>query len=751
MHAKNVYPGVSPLPHRRTLILTVLLAAAIVGCAPVQGSNAPLEALPTLIPSPLPENYSLNMAEDIARRYMAAWAAGDYTTMHSLTTFAARDKTPLSDFTELYEAVTADMTLLDLDYTIATLQREQPSVAVLSYNVTFQTRIVGQFTDANRQMRLTIDPVDADWRVAWTPGDIFNEMAVGGALRLERSTPRRANIYDRNGEVLADQNGRMVTINLVRANIPNEAACIGSLANALGETPEAVVETLANNGVDWLAEIGVIEPAVYLEYEDRLVRECAAEFGSFNTRRYPQGTLMPHVVGYVGYPEEAELEALRAAGFNQDAIIGRTGIEQSWDETLRGEPGGRLSIVNGNNVVRIITEYQPRPAQSVWLTIDTRLQAYAQGVITQTYRDYADSWAPRSKGAVVVVLDPNTGAVLAMVSYPTYDANAFLPFPTIGRAAADAVVETVQRNPRTPQLNRVTQGNYTSGSVMKIATTLAVVDSGVYTPETTFVCSGTWSRENGFVRTDWLPGGHGFLSVRTALAQSCNPFYYEAGYQADASDPYLLPTYFNRFGLGAPSGITDLEENPGLIAGPDYVRNNYGLNWSFSRSVNMAIGQDIDITPLQIARMTAIIANGGTLYKPQVVGRAGIIGEAPTYEMQPEALTELNLSDEAIQVVREGMCDVTREQYGTAEYQFRNQRVQQFSPCGKTGTAQSPGEDTLPHAWFTAYAPADNPEVVVTVMVENAGEGSAIAAPIARDILDYYFFEMPDAPPLVMP
>ncbi len=735
---------------RHTLFLTVLLAIAAVGCAPVQGSDAPVDGLPTLIPSPLPESYSLNMAEDVARRYLAAWAAGDYATMHSMITFAARDKTPQEAFAELYDDVAADMTLLDLDYTIAALQREQPSVAVLSYNLAFQTRIVGTFTDENRQMRLTLDPVDADWRVAWTPGDIFNEMAAGGALRLERSTPRRANIYDRNGEVLADQNGRMVTINLVRGNIPNEEACIGSLAQALDETREEVIETLNNNGVDWLAEIGIIEPAVYLEYEDRLIRECRAEFDSFNTRRYPQGTLMPHVLGYVGFPEEAELEALRAAGFNQDAIIGRTGIEKSWDETLRGEPGGRLSIVNGNNVVRIITEYQPRPAQSVWLSIDTRLQAHVQQVITQTYRDYADSWAPRSKGAVAVVLDPNTGAVLAMVSYPTYDANAFLPYPTIGRDAADAVVESVQRNPRTPQLNRVTQGNYTSGSVMKIATTLAVVDSGVYAADQTYSCSGIWSRENGFVRTDWLPSGHGFVSVRTALAQSCNPFYYEAGYQADSSDPYLLPRYFNSFGLGAPSGITDLEENPGLIADPDYVRNNYGLNWSFSRSVNMAIGQDIDITPLQIARMTTIVANGGTLYKPQIVTRAGIIGEDPSYEMQPEVITELGLSEEAIAVVREGMCDVTREQYGTAEYQFRNQRVQQFSPCGKTGTAQSPGEDTLPHAWFTAYAPAENPEVVVTVMVENAGEGSAIAAPIARDILDFYFFEMPEPSPLIL-
>jgi penicillin-binding protein 2 len=157
----------------------------------------------------------------------------------------------------------------------------------------------------------------------------------------------------------------------------------------------------------------------------------------------------------------------------------------------------------------------------------------------------------------------------------------------------------------------------------------------------------------------------------------------------------------------------------------------------------MAIGQDIDITPLQIARMTAIVANPNTMYKPQVVLRAGLIGEDPSYIMQPELLTQLNLSDEAIDVTREGMCDVPNEQYGTAEYQFRNSRLaQRVRVCGKTGTAQSPGEGTLPHAWFTAYAPADDPEIVIAVMLENAGEGSAVAAPIARDIMEYYFFEM---------
>ncbi len=723
----------------RHLPLLFLLLMALAACAPVYSSDE-LTPLPTLAPSPLPDSYDLNGAENVARLYLDAWRAKDYATMYGFLTFAARDKYPLDEFTALYEDVALDMTLQRVHYAALSLNREAPSVAVLNYNITFDTLIVDSFTDANRQLRMIIDPVDRDWRVAWTPGDIFTEMGAGGALRLERTFPRRANIYDRNGTVLADQNGRMVTVSLVRANVPNPDSCYAALAEAQAITTAEVLEDLDRYGETWLAAVARLEPSVYLEYEAALERDCNAAFGTFNTRRYPQGALAPHVVGYVGYPTESEIPALLEVGFNQDNIIGRTGVEASWDETLRGAPGGRLSIVNGQEVVRVIAEAPPTPARSVWLTLDAGLQAHTQQVFADAYRNAADSWGPSSKGAAAIVIDINTGEILAMVSHPTYDANAFAPFPEVGRAAADTIVESVQNNPRTPQLNRVTQGNYTSGSVMKIATTLTAVDSGVYEPDKQYVCIGSWSREPNFVRADWLPSGHGLVTVRTALAQSCNPFYYEAGYFIDQRDPYLLTNYFARFGLGQPTGLTDVAENPGLIADPDYVRTNYGLNWTFSRSVNYAIGQDIDITPLQIGRLSTIVANGGLLYRPQLVLRSGIVGEEPTYTLAPDLMTDLELSDEAIEVVRRGMCDVTQERYGTAEFQFRNTRMASVLPCGKTGTAQAPG-DAEPHAWFTAYAPMERPEIAVAVIVENAGEGSQVAAPIARDILDYYFFE----------
>jgi penicillin-binding protein 2 len=197
-------------------------------------------------------------------------------------------------------------------------------------------------------------------------------------------------------------------------------------------------------------------------------------------------------------------------------------------------------------------------------------------------------------------------------------------------------------------------------------------------------------------------------------------------------------------GLGQPTGFTDLPEAPGLIPNPEWKRTVLGLDWSFSDAVNISIGQgEVSVTPLQVVRMTAALANGGTLYRPQLVQQVGILGETPSYTVSPVPMSEIDIQTDVLNLVRDAMCAVTTSETGTAEYQFQNSELQTTGVCGKTGTAQDGSRaDALSHAWFTAYAPANDPEIAIVVLVENSGEGSAIAAPIARDILEYYFFEM---------
>jgi penicillin-binding protein 2 len=724
--------------NRLVFVCLVLFLFAATGCRPAQTSMAG-EPLPTL--ARLPSEYDLGGAERVARTFLEAWQLDDFATMHTLLTFGSQEAYNLEAFTALYEGAHRTMTLDGLSYQGNTLRRETDAVATFNYSVHFVTRFVGEFDDLNRNMTLMVDERAGDWRVAWTPGDIFAAMAAGGRLRLQRIIPGRANIYDREGQIaLANQNGRVVTVLVIRQEIPDYPNCLNALSAALAQPVEDVQRKLEERPADWLMDMGIIEAQTYLDTHGVLEAVCKAQFEDKPVREYPTGATTANIVGYVGFPDEEDVPAVEAAGFSQDSILGRSGIEASWDETLRGEPGGVLTIVNqSGELLREVARARSAPPQSVWLTIDVDLQSYAMRVLEDAYRDAAETWAGGSKGASIVVMNVNTGEILAMVSYPGFDNNAFTPFPTQGRAAAQTLVQAVQEDPRRPQLNRPTQGRYPLGSVMKTVSAVAIADSGVYPLDQRYTCIGLWNRD--IARVDWLAGGHGTLTIAGALTQSCNPFFYEVGYQLDQRDPNLLPGYMREVGFGDYTGLTDIPEAPGLVADPEWLRTTYGYEWTFSEAVNLSIGQGfVEVTPLQVVRWFAAIANGGTLYRPQLVRQVGILGETPSHTLQPDAMREVNISRAVMDMERSGLCAVTTSPQGTAEFVFRNSPLQALGVCGKTGTAQATGEGVSPHAWFAAYAPRDNPEIAVVVMVENSGEGSGVAAPLTKQVLEYYFF-----------
>ena len=584
---------------------------------------------------------------------------------------------------------------------------------------------------------MVVDDRADDWRVAWTPDDIFPGMASGARLRIELNIPNRANIYDSNGDVLADQNGRIVLINVIRQRIPDYPNCLNALSAALGQPAADVQARLEARPADWLMEVGTIEAQTYIDTHAQLEQFCDARFNDRPVRRYPNGTIAPHILGYVGYPDETSLDTVEAAGFNQASILGRSGIELTWDATLRGQPGGRLTIVSPTGEsLRELARSSPQPGESLWLTLDAEFQAQTQQIVADAYTQAKDAWAPGSAGTSVVVMDVNTGAIRAMVSHPTFDNNAYNVFPSMGRAEGQRLIRAYQSDERHPEVNRPVQGLYPLGSVMKTVSAAAVADSGVYALDERYTCTGIWNRD--ITRYDWN-SGHGTLTLAGSLTQSCNPYYYEVGYQLDQVDPWILPTYARRLGFGGSSGLTDLVEETGFVADPDWMRQVRGEAWTFSESVNMAIGQGfLQVTPLQVVRWFSAIANDGSLPRPHLVEQIGLLGETlrPAYE--PE-LTPIGLRPEVLEVIQRGMCDVTTVDWGTATFVFRNSPLQSIGVCGKTGTAQTGGPGTPSHAWFAAYAPRDNPQVAVVVMVETAGQGSEIAAPIARQVLEAYF------------
>lgn len=718
----------------RWLWCGAILLGLLAACAQDSSESDPtLTPFPTHTPSPTPEYINPFNAEASARAYLHAWEQYDFETMYSLISIASQEVNPFESFRAFYENAHSEMRLIDLSHALLAQAQESNQVWRFIYNVTFNTTIVGSFTDYERTIRLVLD--GQEWRVAWSPTDLFPEMRQGAALRQTPILPRRASIYDRNGEIMADMNGSFAIVKVIRAQIPDFEACVHTLATALTIPAEEMRAELEGYAPEWLVDVGTLDWMEYPRWQEPLIRDCGATFDTLSTRRYLDGELAPHVIGVVGYPNEADIEAVEAAGFRRDSILGRTGVEASWDDVLRGKPGGQLAIVSPDGeVIRVLAETVTQPGQSVYLTIDSDLQRFVRQELSTLY---ALGWAPDSNGAAAVMLEVDTGAVLAMASYPTFNANAFLPFPVTGEQAAQEIIQEVADDPRQPQLNRAAQGRYPSGSVMKAVTAIAALDSGHYTADEVYYSVGTWTRD--ITRTDWLPGGHGRLNLAQAITHSCNSCFYEVGYRLDNVDHYLLPGYVNRMGLGVPTGMTDIPESSGLIGTPEFKFEVTGIPWTFSDAVDMSIGQGfVEVTPLQIARTYAAVANGGTLYRPQLVDRVALLDEI-SYRLTPESM-ETGIDAEVLAIVQGGLCEVVTSIYGTAHFAFKESQLLEIGVCGKTGTAQNPGG--IPHAWFVGYAPAEDPEVVVVVIVENAGDGSDISAPIVRRILEYYYYEL---------
>ncbi len=703
-------------------------------CQPVAQESA--AAIPAS--APVSNASDLESASAVAASFLDAWQQGDYAAMHSLLTFRNRELTSFAEFRALYQNASDTMALESLEYRPISLT-SQGRVLSYHYEMSFKSRVLGKFSDSERMLQLVLDPQASSWRIAWSPADIFAEMGAGARLIFEEQTPSRANIYDRYGKVLADQNGRVVRVMVDNRHIPERETCFHSLALASGKSVEFFRDLFdTRSGADWLVDAGILEATEYIETGDRLAADCNADFRRQATRRYSNGALLPHVIGHVGYPDPDEVAALSAIGFNAETIIGKAGLEASLNDTLAGKPGGRLSLVGADGRrIRILSEARSQIPESLWLTIDADLQAAAVRLLKAAYA--RSSWAEDSPGAAIAIMDLRNGEILALVSHPSYDGNILNPFPSMGRAVADPALEALIADEALPMLNRVTQGAYPTGSVMKGLTALAALESGVYDENSRYHCIGSWAY-GADVRYDWLRSGHGSMTTQTAVTNSCNPFFYEAGFRLNAKDPWLLPRMAMEMGLGESSGLTQIPEVTGIAPTPDNVTRYTGLPWSYAHAVNFSIGQgEVLATPLQMLRIYAAIANGGYLLRPHLVRERGILDQRSPVAGR-DIMRDAELDPANLAIIRRGLCDVVSGNTGTASHIFRGSSLHDVGVCGKTGTAQVPGDDKRPHSWFIAYAPAKEPQIASVVMVENAGEGSSVAAPLTREILEYYYF-----------
>lgn len=454
-------------------------------------------------------------------------------------------------------------------------------------------------------------------------------------------------------------------------------------------------------------------------------------------RDYPYGALAAHVLGYVGEISSEELKAKNKTTYGPTDLIGKEGLEKQYEDVLRGTKGREFVEVNAvGSVVRLIDKREPEGGNSVVLSLDKDIQQYAEEALPYAFSLAKKNRYLKANAGAVVVLQPQTGEILALASYPTYNPSSF-----INGISTSEWQQLLSAAANYPLTNRAIQSAYPPGSTFKVVTAVAGLNEGSISTGSTVVCRGRWvGLGQRWAKWCWNKAGHGVVNLEKALAFSCDSFFYEVGLRLDRKSHQQLPLWGKKLGLGKPTGIDLPGETGGRVPDPEW-KKNFNKSWIENQAwfpgdtVNMAIGQgDTLLTPLQLAYLYTAFANGGTFYRPYIVKEVIGTDGRVAYRAQPKKAGQLPLSTWQLTVIRRGLRRVVSE--GTAAGAFANFKT---PVAGKTGTSEVAGKDD--YAFFVGFAPYDNPQFLVAVVVEQGGHGGSTAAPAARYILAKIFNE----------
>ena len=714
----------------------LLLAA----CGAFGGSPTPVT--PTTLPDPQVSILEAPDPEAAASRFLQAWQAQDYAAMYGMLSPLTRDAISEQAFTERYEEIRQGMGLTGLDYEVVSSLIISPRQAQVRFRASLQSGAVGPIP---RDFQMDLSRSQGDWGVAWSDALILPELNGGQGTFLETVAPVRANVYDRNGLALA-AGAEAVALWIVPNQIGDEEAeglMLSTLRRLLDYPSDEAIQALYDGirNTDFRINLGEAPLEEFNQVSGTLGSVGGVQWRSYDTRYYFGGGLAPHAVGYVSWIQEAQLAEYKALGYLGDEFVGQIGLEKAYEQQLRGVPGGTLYLTDAaGRPTEPIASRDPEPPYAVYTTLDRDLQRYAQQAIQDS-----------DLVGAVVVLERDTGAVLAMASSPAFDPNLF---DTDNPNSSSGLAELFQ-NTNNPLLNRATHAALPPGSVFKIVTMAAALESGFYEPDTVYDCGLEFRELPGITLYDWrydreLPGA-GEITLQQGLELSCNPYFYHIGLDLyDRGLPEAISDMARGFGLGQPTGI-ELGEAAGAVPDAASKQQLFGEQWARSDPVQLAIGQSfLQVTPLQVARFVAAIGNGGTLYRPQIVQSVQNAEGEVIQTFEPEAQGTLPISSETLAAIQQAMVGVVREGRvvrnleGTAYRRFLGLAV---DVAGKTGTAQTGFPD--PHAWFAGYTfegRTDKPDIAVVVMLEFQGEGSEWAAPVFRRVVEAYFLGRPISP-----
>lgn len=537
-------------------------------------------------------------------------------------------------------------------------------------------------------------------------GSRNRQLADSNRVRLIPRQPERGKILDRNGKILA---GSRLSYSVFLWPIANEQAdwkpIIDKLSGILNVPPQDIESRLSQAGYTspfLLRIVRGISPEQLTTLAELSSELKGVQVEAEAERYYPNGDLAAHVLGYTGELSDEELAEQSDEGYRLGDIVGQMGVEAAFEDTLRGEWGGQqVEVDSMGQVLRILGEKDPQAGDDVQLTLDLDLQKAAEAALG-------------NRMGAIVAIDPNTGAILAMVSRPTFDPNIFSTY------ISDEQWERLQ-SLQFPFVNRALQG-YPPASTFKIVTTTAALESGEFSPDTV-LATYPYIQAGNIQFWDWNRAGFGPLSFVGAMAYSSDTFFYQTAMRMGEKP---LVQWTRRYGFGQKTGIElAAEEAPGLVPDEEWKLAELSEPWYQGDSINMSIGQGyLQASPLQVAVMFAVAANGGYRVTPH------LLNDGRPADAWRESL---NLQPETLRILQEGLQAVVSYGTGSALQVSTLPTI-----AGKSGTAEDPPRES--HTWFGAYGPADKPEIIVVAFGENSGGGGgSVAAPMVRQVLEVYF------------
>ncbi len=567
------------------------------------------------------------------------------------------------------------------------------------------------------------------WLLQIVHGPAYRAKSEHNRIQSQTVAPIRGMIYDRNGKILVC-NRPSYDLYATLEGIRDKGALVKSLNQLIVLDTEPIAQILdKSHGIYphkpvclkkdiTRDEVAIIETHRYDLPEIMVIVKPQ--------RHYLYGSLAAHLLGYVGEIDKNQLHSQNYPNSRVGDMVGKSGIEKEWQPFLNGISGNeQIEVDAAGRRIRLISWKPPISGKNIGLTIDSDLQVFAENLL-------------KGKKGAIVAINPNNGAVLAMASSPSYNPNLFI------EGIDSATWEKIVSSKESPLQNRALTGLYAPGSLFKIILSVAALQEGIVSPKDEILCKGVYRLEDHQYRC-WRK--HGKVDLRKALVESCDTYFYEVGRRLGID---TIAKYAFKFGLGMTTGFNGGYEKEGLIPTKDWKLKKRGTQWKIGETISLSIGQSsILVTPIQMAVVISATFNGGFLYKPQVINWLGRTETESTDRFTPTVIGKLDIKPEYLEHIKSALIDSVNEPSGTG---FKEARLEGVTVAGKTGTSQVISLDKIrdayknksipirfrDHGWFVAVAPAENPQIALSIVVEHGGHGGEAAAPLARKLISHY-------------